>query len=83
MRRSDNPFDTAIYVRVKRHTSTFFILCDEYEEVGAFKSRLINTMSAENGFVLPFKFEEKLQVEDIKLCLKNRVLENGASCHDQ
>ena len=41
---SNNPFDTAIYIRVKRHNHTFFILCDEYEEVGAFKARVLNVL---------------------------------------
>ena len=37
-----NPFDTAIYVRVKRFNDTFFVLCDEYEDVGTFKMRVID-----------------------------------------
>ena len=42
MAAAKNPFDTAIYVRVQRMADTFFILCDEYEEVVVFKSRVMD-----------------------------------------
>ena len=32
-KKPENPFDTAIHVRIKRFDETFFILCDEYETV--------------------------------------------------
>lgn len=71
MSRSKNPYDTAIYVRVKRHQMTYFVLCDEYEEIGAFKNRLISIFEQTQS--LPFKFEDKMTVDDIRLYHKNRV----------
>lgn len=44
MSKSKNPFDTTIFVRVKRHEHTFFIVCDEYEEISAFKHRVLAIM---------------------------------------
>ena len=65
-----NPYDTAIYVRVKRYNHTFFILCDEYEEIAAFKNRVLAIIEQENLV----KSDEKLTIDDIKLCLRNRVI---------
>jgi hypothetical protein len=64
-----NPFDTAIYVRVKRHDQTFFVLCDEYEEVGAFKARVLDVFQ-QTGAV---KMHEEFSIDDIRLCSRNRV----------
>ena len=70
-----------IYVRVKRYNSTYFVLCDEYEEVGAFKNRLVNLFDQHP--ISELKFDQEMTADDIRLCLKNRILESGASCHDQ
>ena len=64
-----NPFDTAIYVRVKRFHDTFFVLCDEYEDVGTFKMRVIDYFLQTGAVKLP----EDVTVEDIRLTIKNRV----------
>ena len=74
-----NPFDTAIYVRVKRFNDTFFVLCDEYEDVGAFKGRILEYFIQTQAVKLP----EEVSIDDLRLTIKNRVLENTASCHDQ
>ena len=66
---SKNPFDTAIYVRVKRFNDTFFVLCDEYEEVGTFKLRVIDYFLQTGAVKLP----EDVTTEDIRLTIKNRV----------
>jgi hypothetical protein len=42
MAHSKNPYDTSIFVRVKRFQQTFFIVCDEYEEIAAFKARIMD-----------------------------------------
>lgn len=47
MSKSKNMYDSAIFVRVKRFNHTFFILCDEYEDVSTFKNRLIPILEAE------------------------------------
>ena len=70
MSKPHNHFDSAIYVRVKRHHHTFFVLCDEYEEIGAFKNRLLPIF--EQAQIV--KHEEPLTVEDLKLYHKNRVI---------
>jgi hypothetical protein len=64
-----NPYDTAITVRVKRFDDTFFILCDEYEEMAAFKGRLVDIF-AQTGAV---KMDENFSADDIRLYLRNRV----------
>ena len=74
-----NPFDTAIYVRVKRFNDTFFVLCDEYEDVGAFKGRILEYFIQTQAVKLP----EEVSIDDLRLTIRNRVLENTASCHDQ
>ena len=74
-----NPFDTAIYVRVKRFNDTFFVLCDEYEDVGALKGRILEYFIQTQAVKLP----EEVSIDDLRLTIKNRVLENTASCHDQ
>ena len=63
-----NPFDTAIYVRVKRMAETFFVLCDEYEEVAAFKGRVMDYLQ-QSGAKLPDDFS----IDDVRLTIKNRV----------
>ena len=42
MNPNSSPFDTTIYVRVKRFQQTFFVVCDEFEEVAGFKARLLD-----------------------------------------
>ncbi|CDW87793.1 UNKNOWN [Stylonychia lemnae] len=74
-----NPFDTCIYVRVKRHQQTFFVLCDEFEEVAAFKGRILDMFTQTNAV----KLSDDFSVDDIKLFIRNRILENSATCHDQ
>ena len=74
-----NPFDTRIYVRVKRFNDTFFVLCDEYEDVGALKGRILEYFIQTQAVKLP----EEVSIDDLRLTIKNRVLENTASCHDQ
>lgn len=70
MSNPKNPFDSAIYVRVKRYNHTFFILCDEYEEVAAFKNRIIPILESEKLV----KYDgDGLSVDDLKLCVRNRV----------
>ena len=32
---------TSIYIRIKRFTETYFLLCDEYETIESLKNRLI------------------------------------------
>ena len=64
-----NPFDTAIYVRVKRINDTFFVLCDEYEDVAAFKGRVLDYFIQTNAV----KLHEEFSVDDIRLTIKNRV----------
>ena len=41
---------TAIHIRVKRFTETYFLLCDEYETVESLKGRLL-------AVLLKLKFE--------------------------
>ena len=70
MSAAKNMYDTAIYVRVKRFNHTFFILCDEHEEVAAFKNRIIPILMSENLV----KYDgDSLTVDDLKLCVRNRV----------
>ena len=66
---TDNPFDTAIYVRVKRFNDTFFVLCDEYEDVGTFKGHLLDYFIQTNAI----KMHDDFSIEDIRLTLRNRV----------
>ena len=75
------PFDTCIYVRVKRHNDTFFVLCDEYEEVGAFKGRIMDYLQQTGAVKAPLMHDE-FSIDDIRLTIKNRILENSATCHD-
>ena len=44
-RKEENKFDSAITVRMKRYDQTFFIVCSEYESVGALKGRIIDAMN--------------------------------------
>ena len=74
-----NPYDTAIFVRVKRFNDTFFILCDEYEDVGAFKARILEYFRQTQAV----KLHDEFTIDDIRLTIKNRVLENTSTCHDQ
>eukprot|EP00347_Sterkiella_histriomuscorum_P001832 403370507 len=74
-----NPYDTAVYVRVKRRDQTFFVLCDEFEEVAAFKGRLIDIFQQTNAV----KVGDDFSTDDIRLYIRNRLLENSATCHDQ
>ncbi len=41
---------TAIHIRIKRFTETYFLLCDEYETVESLKGRLL-------AVLLKLKFE--------------------------
>ncbi len=68
-RNTGNPYDTAIYVRVKHINDTFFVLCDEYEEVGAFKGRVLDYLVQTQAI----KLHEDFSTEDIRLTFKNRV----------
>lgn len=72
---------TSIYIRVKRFDETYFLLCDEYETVESLKNRLIVVLQRMK-FELP-KQEEPLTIDDLRFCIKNRVLDNGSTCHDQ
>ena len=72
--KSQDKFDTAITVRVRRHQQTFFIVCDEYESVHALKGRVLGILQG-IGFTIP-KQEEELTVDDLRLCLKKRVSQN-------
>lgn len=71
---------TSIYIRVKRFDETYFLLCDEYETVESLKNRLIVVLQRMK-FELP-KQEEPLTIDDIRFCVRNRVLDNGSTCHD-
>lgn len=62
---------TAIYIRVKRFSETYFVLCDEYETVEGLKGRFVSVLQ-KTKFTLP-KQEEPLCTDDIRFCLKNRV----------
>ena len=42
--KKDPKFDTAIHVRVKHMTSTYFVLCSEYESVSTLKGRVLDLM---------------------------------------
>ncbi len=79
MANTGNPFDTAIYVRVKRFNDTFFVLCDEYEDVGSFKGRILEYFMQTQAVKLP----DDISIDDLRLTIKNRVLENTSTCHDQ
>ena len=62
---------TAIQVRIKRHSETYFILCDEYEDVEQLINRLLVVFHK-----LDYRQEnqeEPMQLEDVRLALKNRV----------
>ena len=50
--KSDNKFDTAIAVRIKRFDETFFIMCDEYEKVSTLKMRVLALLD-QIGFQMP------------------------------
>lgn len=39
---------TAIYIRVKRNDTTFFLLCDEYETIEAVKNRMLIVLQKMN-----------------------------------
>ena len=39
--RTSNKFDSAINVRVKRFSETYFITCDEFEKVATLKARIL------------------------------------------
>ena len=54
---------------MKRFDDTFFVLCDEFEEIAAFKGRLVD-MFQQTGAV---KVWEEFSADDIKLYLRNRV----------
>ena len=71
LQNHSNPFDTAIYVRVKYHHETFFVICDEFEEVAAFKGRLVDLLK-QTGSAKQFVHEE-FSGDDIRLHLRNRV----------
>ena len=72
MSRTKNIYDTAIYVRVKRFNHTLFILCEEYEEMAAFKNRIVPILMEENLV----KWDgDSLTADDIKLCHRNRVIQ--------
>ena len=62
---------TAIHIRVKRHSDTYFVLCDEYETVEGLKGRLV-VIYDKIGLKIP-KAEEAMTSDDLRLCLKNRV----------
>ena len=62
---------TCIYVQVKRHSDTYFILCDEYDPVESLKGRVLSVLE-QTGFQLE-RAEEPLSIEDINLMLKKRV----------
>ena len=63
-----NPYDTAIYVRVKRMADTYFVVCDEYDEVSALKGRVMDYLQ-QSGVKVPDDFS----VDDVRLTIKNRV----------
>ena len=63
---------TCIYVQVKRHNETYFILCDEYDPVESVKARVLNVLE-QTGFSKLKGAEEALTTEDIRLHLKKRV----------
>ena len=62
---------TCIYLQIKRHAETYFVLCDEYDPVESLKGRVLNILE-QTGFSLD-RSEEPLTTEDIRLCLKKRV----------
>ena len=62
---------TSIYIRIKRFTETYFLLCDEYETIESLKNRLIVVLQRMK-FELP-KQEEPFTVDDLRFCIKNRV----------
>ena len=70
-KKPENPFDTAIHVRIKRFDETFFILCDEYETVQTLKGRILHVLNQIN-FKMP-KQEEDLTPDDLRLTMKKRV----------
>ena len=70
-KKPENPYDTAIHVRIKRFDETFFILCDEYETVQTLKGRLLHVLNQIN-FKMP-KQEEDLTRDDLRLTMKKRV----------
>ena len=76
-----NKFETAIFVMVKRYDDTYFILCDEYETVNTLKGRVLQILQQMN-FKMP-KMEEELTTDDIRLTIKNRILDPDSTCHDQ
>ena len=85
-RKPVNPYDTAIHVRIKRidkqwGDQTFFVLCDEMETIKTLKGRYLHIMK-QIGFSMP-KQEEELETKDLQFNLKNRVLDEDATCHDQ
>ena len=56
-------------MRVKRFNDTFFVLCDEYEEVAAFKGRVLDYLHQSNAV----KLHDDFGIDDIRLTIRNRV----------
>ena len=69
--RTSNKFDSAINVRVKRFSETYFITCDEFEKVATLKARILVLLD-QIEFKMP-KQEEPLTVDDLRLTIKKRV----------
>lgn len=62
---------TCIYVQIRRHSETYFVLADEYDLVETVKARLLAILE-QTGFVQKGR-EEALTTEEIKLSLQRRV----------
>ena len=56
-------------MRVKHLDDTFFVLCDEFEEVAAFKGRILDIIQ-QTGSI---KVGDDFSTDDIRLYVRNRV----------
>ena len=62
-----------IFVRIRRFNETYFILCNENEEVDLLTRRFLRVLEEINFADTRPRQEEPLCVDDIRLTIKNRV----------
>ena len=78
-----NPYDTSIYIKIKHKQDTFYIACDEYDPIAVVKMLLIETMKQHGLVQEPDDPDLAMKPQDIVLCIKNRKLDDEATCHAQ
>ena len=71
-----------IYVKVKKESDTYFIACDKYDPISGVKARLISMIKTAGNLPKDVD-EEEFGPEHILLYIRDRVLEDDATCYDQ